>query len=744
MTVIPMDLPQAKDPNAPEPLTDDELRGIVAQEIESAINHSTSEIAQRQQRALEYYRGDLFGNEVPGHSKVVLRDVAETVDWALPALMRAMFQTSEIVRYEDTTPESEMAGHGARMTKVINDIFRNKLRGLRLSHDWAKAGLLEEFSAVKFWIDRLREPTIPQIREGVPVDVLAELDSMPDVEILEATPRDDGLFDVKLKSWRTFFRMNLKLMPPEEFLISSRETCLDQSVSFVAHQRQMTRSDLYSLQIPWDMIARLSPSNVRAEDGRAVARQEDNGPDLSITNRRDKASQTVNVCESYIRVDYDGDGYSELRRVLTGGDNAQVLLDHDYAPMHGFAGWTPIPMPHQLYGQGYFVKVSDLQEIRSTLARQLLDNIYRMNHARHAIVEGEVDMDSYLDTAAGAPVMVERQESIAPLATPALPPWSFEALSYFEKVREQRTGIHPYSQESYAAGQNQTAQGVSTVFEAAMAQVQLLCQMFGSGLEDLFRIIPRMMRAAGMGPDRIKVGDEWIDYNPQEWPDEMRVSVQVGLSPGQTEQRIQRLMLILGLQEKALALGGPGYMVTPEQFFATAVRIVEQSGFQNPGAFFTSPQGKPIPQTPPPPEQIKVETEAKDKQAMRALDLSKLEMDREHKREQEGRLEREAQEKYRVERENIAATERAQRYSADRQFEAALLQQQAQLAEAKATATATATAEAQKAGDTSQINAALAEISGRLGKLEEPKPRKRKVVKRNEQGLIIALEDEEY
>ena len=87
---------------------------------------------------------------------------------------------------------------------------------------------------------------------------------------------------------------------------------------------------------------------------------------------------------------------------------------------------------------------------------------------------------------------------------------------------------------------------------------------------------------------------------------------------------------------------------------------------------------------------------------------------------------------------------RAQRYSADRQFEAALLQQQAQLAEAKATATATATAEAQKAGDTSQINAALAEISGRLGKLEEPKPRKRKVVKRNEQGLIIALEDEEY
>lgn len=741
MTVIPMDLPQAKDPNAPDELTDDDLRGIVAQEIESAINHSTSEIAQRQQRALEYYRGDLFGNEVPGSSKVVLRDVAETVDWAMPALLRAFFYTSEIVRYEDATPESEMQGHGTRMTKVVNEIFRHKLRGLRLSHDWAKAGLLEQFATVKFWIDELREPTIPQIVEGVPIDVLVELSSMPDVQLFESSERPDGLFDVKLKRWKTFHRMRLETVPPEEFLISARATRLDQDVSFVAHQRQMTRSELFSMQIPWDMVARLSPSTDRAQDGRAVARQDDNGPDLGTYQRRDKASQTVHVTESYIRVDYDGDGYSELRRVLTGGDAAQTLLDHDYAPMHGFAGWTPIPMPHQLYGRGYYDVVADLQEIRSTLARQLLDNIYRMNNARHVLIEGEVDLDSYLDTATGAPVYAERPESITPLQTPALPPWSFEALSYFEKVREQRTGIHPYSQESYAAGQNQTAQGVSQVFEAAMAQIQLLCQMFGQGLEDLFRIIPRMMKAAGMGPDRIKVGDEWIDYNPQEWPDEMRVSVQVGLSPGQTEQRIQRLMLILGLQEKALALGGPGYMVTPDQFFATAVRIVEQSGFQNPGAFFSNPAGKPIPQNPPPPEQIKVEVEAKDKQAMRALDLSKLEMDREHKREQEGRLERESQEKYRVERDRIEMEERVRRYETDKQYEAALSQQMTQLADSGSTGSAEG---GPPPGPTAEASALLSELGERLAKLEQPKPRTRKVVKRNEQNLIVSIEDEEY
>jgi hypothetical protein len=702
VTTVPMDVePEEQDPDAPEPLSDGEFLSIVEQEIRQAINADGSLIASDQQEALEFYEGKPFGNEVDGSSKVVMRTVAETVDWAMPSLMRMVFYTNEVVRYEDATPESEQAGHGRRMTLAINEIFRQHLRGFRVVHDWAKAGMLEKFSTVKFWVEEVREPSIETI-PGLTEDQVALLGLSPEVQskqveyidheeraqpILDAANQPIGtmqVFDVRIKRWKRYKRVRLETVPPEEFLCSQRATKLDQQIDFVAQRRRITRSELVSLGIPRALVASVPAASLKAvSDSRAISRRENETPDFSVVSRADKASQEVIATESYIRVDKDGDGYSELRRVVTGGEITQVLLEDDYAEMHGFAGWTPYPMPHKLYGRDAKDIVGDLQEISSTLLRQLLDNIYRMNNARHKIKPEYVDLDSYYDGEAGAPVLVEEMDAIEAMEVPPLPSWGFDALKFVETVKEQRSGIHPYSQESYAAGQNQTASGVSTVFEAAMAQLQLLCQHLAGGLEDLFRLMPRIMKLAGMGEERIKVGDEWITYNPQEWPDEMRVAVQVGLSPGQTEQRIQRLIMLLGLQKEARAGFGPGYLVSDDQIYGTAVRIVEQSGFASPTAFFSSPQGKE-PQPPPPdPKQIEAETKDRDAQSGRALELSRLEFDRQKERDQQERLERESMRAHERGLLEIAAQERAQRYSADKQFEAAQLQAAATRAKAE-------------------------------------------------------------
>lgn len=669
----------------PKGLTDEELRSILETEIRQSINHETGEIAIAQEKAIEYYEGRPFGNEVEGSSQVVLRDMAETVDWAMPAIMRAFFYTSETVRYEDATPDSEAQGHGGRMTRVVNEFFRQKLGGFRFVFDWAKAGLMERLAAAKFCVESVREPLIEHHRAVGEDSLVQLLESWrdEDVEILDQSesvqvvPSDVGpvevpVFELRVKIWREFKRPRLETLPPEEFLCSRRAKRLDEQIPFAAHRKVMRKSDLHSLGVPWETVEGLQGSRSRMDyDGRTVTRHEDEDTRWTAGSRSDPASQEVTVTESFLLVDYDGDGFSERRRVLSAGDDTQTILGHDYAPLVPIVGWTPIPMPHKLYGRSYYDVTRDLQEIRSTLARQLLDNIYRMNHARHKVRVESVDLDSYLDTAPGAPVLVDEMDAIEPLQVPALPPWAFEALSYFEKVREQRTGIHPYSQEVYAAGQNQTAQGVSQVFEAAMAQVQLLTQMLGAGLEDLFRLIPRVMKHAGMGPDRIRVGDEWIEYNPQEWPDEMRVSVQVGLSPGQTEQRIQRLLLLLGLQKEAMSQTGDGFMVSWDQIFQTGVRIVEQSGFASAGAFFSSPAGKQPPEPPPDPKAIEMEAKGRDMQSARTLELAKLEWEKERERAQQARLEREAEREHERELLRIQMQEETARYTADQQLKAA-------------------------------------------------------------------------
>jgi hypothetical protein len=604
VTTVPMDVePEEQDPDAPEPLSDGEFLSIVEQEIRQAINADGSLIASDQQEALEFYEGKPFGNEVDGSSKVVMRTVAETVDWAMPSLMRMVFYTNEVVRYEDATPESEQAGHGRRMTLAINEIFRQHLRGFRVVHDWAKAGMLEKFSTVKFWVEEVREPSIETI-PGLTEDQVALLGLSPEVQskqveyidheeraqpILDAANQPIGtmqVFDVRIKRWKRYKRVRLETVPPEEFLCSQRATKLDQQIDFVAQRRRITRSELVSLGIPRALVASVPAASLKAvSDSRAISRRENETPDFSVVSRADKASQEVIATESYIRVDKDGDGYSELRRVVTGGEITQVLLEDDYAEMHGFAGWTPYPMPHKLYGRDAKDIVGDLQEISSTLLRQLLDNIYRMNNARHKIKPEYVDLDSYYDGEAGAPVLVEEMDAIEAMEVPPLPSWGFDALKFVETVKEQRSGIHPYSQESYAAGQNQTASGVSTVFEAAMAQLQLLCQHLAGGLEDLFRNhAPRIMKARGHGRGAAsRSATSGSRYDPQQWPDEMRVAVQVGLSPGQTEQRIQRLIMIARTPEGgARGLRGRATWCSPDQIYHTAERIVEQCGYQNP------------------------------------------------------------------------------------------------------------------------------------------------------------------
>ena len=67
-------------PNDLRPLTDEEVEGVVASEIKDSITYYDSEVAQAQKRAMNYYQGKKFGNEIKGRSQIVMSDVRDTVE----------------------------------------------------------------------------------------------------------------------------------------------------------------------------------------------------------------------------------------------------------------------------------------------------------------------------------------------------------------------------------------------------------------------------------------------------------------------------------------------------------------------------------------------------------------------------------------------------------------------------------------------------------------------------------------
>jgi hypothetical protein len=102
-------------------MTETELKAILAAEIDDALGQMGGELSEQRRKALQYYLGEPFGNEVEGRSKVVSTDVADTIEWILPSLLKIFTAGDDVVRFEPTGPEDEEVAKQA--TEYVNWIF---------------------------------------------------------------------------------------------------------------------------------------------------------------------------------------------------------------------------------------------------------------------------------------------------------------------------------------------------------------------------------------------------------------------------------------------------------------------------------------------------------------------------------------------------------------------------------------------------------------------------------------------
>jgi hypothetical protein len=61
----------------------------------------------------------------------------------------------------------------------------------------------------------------------------------------------------------------------------------------------------------------------------------------------------------------------------------------DYVPFHSVC---PIPIPHKFFGQSLADRLWIYNLIKSTITRQMLDNLYLTNNYRVGAVEGQVNL----------------------------------------------------------------------------------------------------------------------------------------------------------------------------------------------------------------------------------------------------------------------------------------------------------------------------------------------------------------
>ena len=655
-----------------EQVTIDKLKAIINSEINNSIGFMGSNLTSQRKKSMEYYMGEKLGTEIDGRSQVVSTDVADTVETILPNLLRIFTASDQVVKCEPV--KSEDVPLSDQATNYINYIFNKDNNGFSILYTWFKDALLEKNGIVKvYWDDSssveqetyknlneveyqvlVNDDNVEIVSEETRVDEKAqeELEQIqalkkiqqeqnPDIEAnqeLDDLPTP-MLHDVVIKRTSTSGKVKIENVPPEEFLIQRSAKSIEDA-NFVAHRVMKTRSQLIEMGFDREVIENLPTSNnILLNDERLTRLSDiDESP---LNEAPDESTTDIEVYECYVRCDMDGDGVAELRKVIVAGSSANEILENMPCDNIPFCSLTPIPMPHRFYGRSVSELVEDVQLIKSTVMRQLLDNMYLTNNNRVAIMDGQVNLDDLLTSRPGGVVRTKQPPSqvMFPMQNQTISQQAFPLLEYLDTIRETRTGITRYNQGLDADSLNKTATGVNAIMTQSQMRMELIARVFAeTGIKDLFRRIFELTCKYQDKERVVELNNQFVPVKPTEWKNRFNISIVVGLGSGSKEQQIVMLNNILERQLQAFQLQGNREfpMVSLKNIYNSLAKIIENAGLKNVENYFVNPDmGKGMVTPPPEPpltpiekiEFTRIQSEEKRKIAELELENKKLRAD---------------------------------------------------------------------------------------------------------------------
>ena len=594
----------------PDVMPDEELQGIVGKEIDDAIDFIDNWISPQRATATQYYRGEPFGNEEDGRSQVVSMDVRDTVQAIMPSLMRIFHGSDQTVEYVPQGPEDVAAAKQA--TDYANYIINRDNNGFLEMHSAFMDALVRKVGILKvYWDDQTKYETVSY--SGLDDASLAALMSDPavEVEIVASEPMGEPMQDpltgedmpvpmmhaVRATYTHPDGRVKLEAVPPEEFLISRESKSVEQA-DYVAHRRIVTVSELVAMGYDYDEVSELGASYDDMDTN--VERYTRN---KALTNemneRHDPAMKKVLYVENYIKVDYDGDGIAELRKVCTAGDGNKILMNEpcDMAP---FATLCPDPEPHDFFGMSVADTVMDVQRIKSSIMRNTLDSLSMSIHPRVAVVEGMVNIDDVMSTEVGAIIRQRAAGQVQPMAMPFVGQAAFPVLQYMDEVKEARTGISKASAGLDAGAlQSSTATAVAATVSAAQQHIEMIARVFAeTGVKRMYELVLHLVTTHQDRERMIKLNNNFVPIDPRVWNSDMDVTVNVALGRGSDTERMLMLRQIAEMQKDAMQTMGPVNPLTDMQKLSNTLKsMTEIAGFKDTSQFWGDPaQFQPPPQ----------------------------------------------------------------------------------------------------------------------------------------------------
>lgn len=599
---------------AKAPLTNEEIGGIIAQQLSDGVTYMESELSPQRVSATKFYRGDLFGKEQEGRSKIVLTDVRDTVLAMLPSLVRLFMPTSgHVIEYQarpkSVDPEAlkqsvEMA---AQATEFVNAVVLDQDNdGFLVLLAAFKDALVRATGWIKFWWeDRSVYETYTQ--QNLDVQQYETLLSSDDVEVTkqkEVRPDPTGpvFYDVTFKHWRREGIARISCTPPEE-VVFSRDARSLEDAAYIIHRTEKTKAQLIEMGVPESEIDDYGGTSSEMRTSlEEIARR---GGIAHVDQAPTEAEVRHLWVEAYPYLALDGKT-AELYRVTCIGPGCHVVGEPEPISARPFALFCPDPEPHVLVGGSVAERVADLQKLRSDILRAALDGLSQSLFPDTYFMEGAVDRQAMESTAMGKQIAVRDgltpQQAVMEFAHE----WQGEAalamLQFCDTERQRRVGPLPSTIDPDAL-QSTPEIGVKATVNAASEQLELIARVFAAtGMKQLGKGLLKLLVENQPRARIARLRGQYVAVDPKAWDAEMDVSVHVALG---TQEKLGVLAANTMKQEQALQLLGPSNpLVTVGQLVHSYRTMLELQGIHDVSKFWNDVpldwQPPPAPETPDP------------------------------------------------------------------------------------------------------------------------------------------------
>ena len=459
-------------------MTDSEITALLGSKIHQAMNDEDGDLSDIRQKSFDYYTGKEYGNERDGYSKYVTREVFEAIEWAMPSIIRVFTSGDQVVSLDAVNPEDE--AQAKIETDVINHLLLKENDGFEEFYSWFKDGLMYPNGYLKVWVEEVEE-VVKETYNNYAIADLAALIEDDEIEILEQESEETELgelFSVKVKRTTKKNKFKIAAVAPEQVLIDNDLTSLNlDEADFVCHRVRKTYTALVQEGFDPDELSAVGNGEDYQFQDERVNRMfhEDENPDTEDDD--DDSMKQYWVHECYVKMDVDGDGIAEGRKIVMIGSTIFENEELDYQP---FVSIASIIMSHKHVGMSLADAVRDIQLVSSTLMRQLLDNMYRLNINRKYIGEGALMQDGTTMEA-----ILNAASEFIPTRDPSqiVPeqhqPIIGELLPVIEKIKDQnqvRSGVTPDMSLDPETLQNSTMGGFSMALEQASERIELITQ----------------------------------------------------------------------------------------------------------------------------------------------------------------------------------------------------------------------------------------------------------------------------